>query len=243
MTTLVLAWHGDPDLKQRTVERMREHAAADQFIRGTYIEPNDQKWEGCLHGCLVAEDIAADRGQTVPELIADIDEGASIDWHTETQNRYGIPTAVGDLLDRLYEALYTPPGEVAVRILDAIPPGADLSHLRDRLLLDLLTDPTHGAPDDQHRQAVAGLLLRRLAGDEPTSREWRAAHDSAAAAGQRQTAFVADDAIHSDRVSPVAASNAARGAPDWKEWWDGWWLTQVLHHLAAAPVPTQTGDR
>ncbi len=49
MTTMT-AYHGDPQLKTRTVAEMAAHRAADQLIAGTYWDPTEHK--GCAVGCM-----------------------------------------------------------------------------------------------------------------------------------------------------------------------------------------------
>jgi hypothetical protein len=260
-TTTVLAWHGDPQLKADAVERMREHAAADRLIRGAYVDHDGDAttWRGCLHGCLTAETIAAERGISVADLIEDPD----VWWHVESERLWGIPRQLGALLDRLYEALDEPPGEVAVGMLEAIPVGADLTVAADRLMLDVLVDPEHGvwrhtAEGSRQREAVervAQLYRRRLAGDEPPEAEWRDAAADADAAAYAYAAYAAyaaadaayaaaadaADAAYADAAAADAAyaAYAAADADAAADWWR-WRHQQLLTHIHTAPTPEAT---
>lgn len=140
----VLAWHGDPDLKENTILRMKDHAKQDRFIRGVFVTTpglieeslflseetlegmgSIKDWGGCLHGCLAAENLAAEAGMPVS---AWIEEHGVPRWHQATERFFGIPAELGLELDHLYEKTKDiPPAEVAVQLLEAIPVGADLN--------------------------------------------------------------------------------------------------------------------
>lgn len=126
-----LAWLSDPELKRRTVRRMREHAEADRLIRRSYVTKVDdeRRWTGCFHGCLVVEDVARERGaaDVVNLVLHRVIDDIVVDWHAETEERYGIPRDLGCMLDLIYEASERPPGELAVKLLEAVPVGADLT--------------------------------------------------------------------------------------------------------------------
>lgn len=146
MTEKILAWHSDPDLKENTLLRMKDHAEQDRFIRGLFVTTPDlleehwtltngelmgagaiKDWGGCLHGCLTAENLAAEAGMSVT---AWIEEHGAPRWHQATQRFFGIPAVLGRGLDYLYEQTKdVPPAEVAVQLLEAIPVGADLSRV------------------------------------------------------------------------------------------------------------------
>ena len=132
----IRAWHNDPKLKEQTLARMREHAHQDRLLRGFYVayagcswltEDQDvQDWAGCLHGCLTAENLAAEANMSLVTWLESTNQNL-VDWHQETERFFGINVYVGMELDDLYEESGDPPAEVAIRILEAIPVGADLS--------------------------------------------------------------------------------------------------------------------
>lgn len=239
----IIAWHGDAALKAAAVARMREHAAADRLIRGDYLDLDGEQpgeWRGCLHGCLTAERVAAERGVPVAHLHL-----AGVDWHAESERLWGIPRPLGVVLDRAYERSVRPAGELAVDILEAIPVGVDLGQVVDRLMLDLLDDPDHGvwlhtvlgSAQQEAVDRVAALHRRRIAGNEPTREEWAAA-EVAAWAAARGAAWAAWAA---------GGAGGAAGAAAWAAWdawtaaeteWQGWWEQRILHHLTTAPLRT-----
>jgi hypothetical protein len=156
MTTTILAWHSDPALKEQAVTRMRAHAAADRLIRASYLRAGahyDFDWRGCLHGCLVAEDIAAERGISVPAL-----KEGSISWLEETEYRWGIPVNVGVDIEYVYEKSALEPGPIAVSILEAIPVGADLGAIQ--ALTHHVVNLAHGGvlSDDQAHKEMLRVL-------------------------------------------------------------------------------------
>lgn len=254
MTTPVLAWHGDPQLKAAAVELMREHRRLDDLVQGSYAEYDsnaDRGYRGCFHGCLTTEALAKQRNETVEDLLTMGDRHA-IDWHDETERIFGIPREVGKLLDRLFESL--PPsdcGAFAVATVEAIPPGADLTRVIDHLAYDILTDSESGAPAMLQPGSeaaklladVAALFKRRIDGDEPARAEWEDAAGRArelAAETDRYTwagdavAFVRAVTTQGGSVSPddIDEEGAAACHGDAIEWL----AAQTIQHLAEAPV-------
>lgn len=130
----VLAWHGDPDLKENTILRMKDHAEQDRFIRGTYMALEGEydeltsEWGGCLHGCLTAENLAVEKKVSMVEFY--LRHEPDVNWHAETQRFFGIDQSIGSALDHAYEKEWdTPSADVAIQLLEAIPVGADLDNI------------------------------------------------------------------------------------------------------------------
>lgn len=130
MADKVLAWHGDPKLKERTIARMETHAEADRFMQGAYVsvDATGKDWKGCLHGCLAVEDVMRERSWTLRDLDS---QYGRVDWHLQTERLLGIPARVGSILDHLYEESEGAYADLAIDILEAIPVGADLSGIID----------------------------------------------------------------------------------------------------------------
>lgn len=121
----VLAWLGDPDLKTRTVARMKEHRAEDAFLQGDYQrmvwddKTGDSVFRGCAIGCLLSEKTSLD------QLAA----GANL--HELTAKTFGLTIDLAWAIDHIFEDQpnFDSAGDFAVAIVEAIPVGADLSGL------------------------------------------------------------------------------------------------------------------
>jgi hypothetical protein len=199
----MLAYLNDPALKATMKTSLRAHKRHDDFIRGTYWAPDLGK--GCAVGCsLEALGVPADqrgRHDLYPEML-------------------GIPEQIAKLIDNLFENLPDPDYKSwPVRIMDAIPVGADLSHVVDEWLLWLLIDKRHGviqhAETDRQRKVirdVADLYVRRLADDEPTRNEWSTAADAYAYATAATAAYAATAASAYAADADAADAYAAAGA-------------------------------
>jgi hypothetical protein len=236
------AWHGDPALRDAQIARMREHVAADRLIAGSYISTTDdgRGWIGCAHGCLTGEALVAERNLTSPARLR-LDGS---DWWAEGERLWGIPAPVGALIDRIFESLPADDRPLFVTgALEAMAAGADLSLVTDRVLLDLLADPEHGATrrtaeGGAQRAAmdrVAGLFVLRLAGDEPSHEVWVDARKAADAAD----AYAWDAAAAASYAASAAYAYAAYDAYDAADAASGHWpwvAARLLHHLSTAPV-------
>jgi hypothetical protein len=166
------AFHNDPQVKTKYLERVRTHRALDQLIKGIYW----QGGRGCAIGCTI-------HGYR----------------HNRYEDELGIPTVLAHLEDVLFENL---PYAVAMnwpeRFLSVIEPGANLSLVFPQFLFWLLADSEHGVirfSEERTRLAieqVATLLRRRLSGDNPTTEEWRdAAANALATANDHATSYLA----------------------------------------------------
>jgi hypothetical protein len=196
----MLAYLNDPTLKATMMTSLRDHKRHDDFVRGKYWDADLGK--GCAVGCsLESIGVPADqrgRHALYPELL-------------------GIPEQIAKLIDSLFENLPDPDYKSwPVRIMDAIPVGADLSHVPAEWLLWLLIDKRHGviqyATTDRQRKIirdVADLYVRRLAGDEPTRDEWSIYATANAAAAYAANAANAANANASAANAAYATYAAA----------------------------------
>jgi len=158
-TTLPPAYHGEVSQKRATLKQLREHRRLDQIVQGTYWIGNGDG-RGCCVGCLTHDPSGG---------------------HSLFPDRWGIPVNIAYLMDDLFESL---PEEEAkdwpMRIMGAIPIGADLSRTWDRWAAWMLRDlaPIAGA-NAGVVEVMAHLFEREAGGDEPTTTEWdRAARDA-----------------------------------------------------------------
>jgi len=116
---MLQAFRNDPAVKEYYLARIREHAAHDEIIKGTYW----QKGKGCAVGCTIHSSS-----------------------HSHYETCLGIPTAIAWMQDSIFENL--PNADAMVfpeAFLLAIPVGADLSLVMPRMMLWLMSDNTYGA--------------------------------------------------------------------------------------------------
>ena len=142
--TPLLAWHGDPDLKEQVMAKMKQHRVQDEFIQGNYQILDAETasgYKGCALGCTlelrpsyisVGDTEWGDNAVIPPEL----------GWHQEVQSQYGIDRRVAHLIDTVFEAQedYREAGDFAVAVIEAIPIGADLQFIHPLFIGKLYDD-------------------------------------------------------------------------------------------------------
>ena len=238
MTTLTktAAWHGDPALKDEVLTRLREHRAADAIIQGLYQQYDPGlavQYRGCAIGCT----LPLQETNPVPGRHEVAGPGAG--WHAEVERLYGIPRPVAHLIDRIFEGLPTDEaGDFAVAVIEAVPVGADLSMVSSRLMLDILADDEYGVlqrtrDGSKARTAVEtviGLYRRQLAGDEPSTEEWKKAAAAATAAATAATAAAAYAAAAYAADAATYATYATYAADARPSHWR-WTADRLIHHL------------
>ena len=188
------AYHNDPRIKAMYLARVEAHRVADQIEKGYYW----QKGKGCAVGCTIH----------------------SSD-HATYETELGIPMSLAYLEDRLFE-MQSNAAAMAwpEQFLQAIPVGADLSHVADHLMLWLMeyVTPFANARALPVIQRVQSLYERKVRGAMPTPDEWRAAYASANAAAAASADASADaaavDAAAYAAYAAYAYANAAAYAAD-----------------------------
>ena len=135
----LLAWFGDPALKERVVLKMKEHRARDEIQRGfyqsftryvdgkavdnwSYLDEYGVLPEGFSHlGCAL--------GCTLPGVDEATYHSPGFSWRGQVEKEYGIDRRVADLIDDLFENQpgFQEAAQFAVDVIEAIPVGADLS--------------------------------------------------------------------------------------------------------------------
>lgn len=129
-----LAWFGDPELKERIVQKLKQHRAADQFVHGHYQttlllsdDLQDRYWKGCALGCMLPFGVVPE-GSGNPDV-----------WHRLVAVTFGLTEDVATVIDNCFEGQdnFALAGNFAVAVVEAIPVGADLS------LLELCTEYVH----------------------------------------------------------------------------------------------------
>jgi hypothetical protein len=182
-TTPLLAFHGNPKIKAKYLNRVKAHQKADEIVKGQYW----QDGKGCAVGCTIHSSN-----------------------HRAYETELGIPLALARLEDSIFEGL---PNELAKewpsKFLSAIELGADLSFVWPKFALWLLTDPQNGvlrhAKERSTKgaiQQVAELYIRWLNDDKPIGVGWEAAANAANAA----------NAAYATANAAAYAANAANAA-------------------------------
>src|SRR5271155_5008344 len=138
------AFHGDPAIKAKYVNRVLAHAAADEIIHGTYWE----RGKGCAVGCTIHSD-----------------------KHGDYETELGVPHMLAKLEDRIFEGMANGDSkEFPGRFLEAIQPGADLSRVGWFFLHWLLTEELAGRKDPRvakEIKACPAVLIPLTKGEPP----------------------------------------------------------------------------
>lgn len=218
MNSTLRAYHGNPAIKEEIITRMKAHRAADKIAQRTYGETDgDGKRRACLVGCAV--------GGARHYLFPDV---------------FGVPELLAHLSDAVFEGLpFEQAVELPVAFFEAIPVGADLSHVADQVAVWILSRVRPMAFIDGQAaiDAVAALLNRRIAGEEIQQSEFEAVANAANAAAN------AANAARAAAWAADAAANAAYAA-SWATDKDFWLAArdEFLRLLANAPVVADGGE-
>jgi len=153
------AFHNDPLTKEEYTNRLKDHYAADEIIKGTYWENG----KGCAVGCTVHS-------------------GKHLAFETEL----GISQVLAKLEDEIFEEL---PNKLAkefpLQFLSAINVGADLSKVWNYFAIWLLTDAKYGilqhVENKKVIQDIADAYLEDIT-TPVTVERWKELRDSAASA-------------------------------------------------------------
>jgi len=145
-TKSLIAYHGDPAIKEKYIARMQAHMDADELIQGVGFEKN-----GITRGCAV---------------------GCTLDRydHLGFETELGIPSILARLEDRIFEGLSVEDSKgFPISFLRAIPAGADLSNVYKKFFIWMLIDAADGVIKFAKKEAtklaitnVANLLAKSL---------------------------------------------------------------------------------
>ncbi len=199
----MIAFHGQQEIKNLYLSRVRAHAAADEIIKGCYWENG----KGCAVGCTIHGDS-----------------------HHAYEKELGIPVQIAYLEDTLFENLTNGDAkQFPEKFLSAIPVGANLSHIIPKFFVWLLLDPERGVirfadprvepairqVADYHQKILDGFWKDA---ESAARSAWSAAESAArsarsAARSARSTAWSARSAAWSAAESAAwSARSAARSA-------------------------------
>ncbi len=158
----MLAYHGDPALQQRTIDRLHALQQTNQWVHRP-IHWNGQA--GSLVGSLLQSE--------------DLDR-----WEAEL----GLPKWLALVIDAMIA--WNPKDGLpwGIRLLQGIQPGMSMDTTGSRCLLELLAGERHGlkglkaaAALSEAMEAVVALHRARLAGEEVSNAQWRQARRMAVA--------------------------------------------------------------
>ena len=198
-STQLLAFHGDPVIKQKYVRRVQAHRKADELIKGKYWENG----KGCAVGCTI--------------------HGSD---HAAYEYKLGIPRILARLEDSIFEFL--PNGKAQQwpeQFLDSIRVGADLSLVWPKFAVWLLTDAKNGvlqfAKNERSRNAIQAVAdaYTKVIESKGQGIDWQklravAAADAAVAAAYAAVAAADTAAAYADTAAADAADAAAAYAAD-----------------------------
>jgi len=228
----LLAFHNDPILRARTIDKAEWHRDQDNFVQGHYWSNG----KGCAVGCLLQDP-----------------DGA----HHRYEAEFGIPEALAHLEERIFEGMSVEQSKAwPLRFLNAIPCGADLSMVSTRVLIRILQDlkfDRAGYPDvAKSVDDTIALLQRRVEGEDVEAELLKASARAAEAAWVAWVAWAAGAAGAAEAAWAAEAAEAAGAARAARAAWAAGaaeaarakfyedaanWLTE---ELAAAPIPTDT---
>lgn len=154
------AFHNDPEIKKKYLDRITAHAAADEIIKGKYWENG----KGCAVGCTIH----------------------SSD-HASYETELGIPQVLAGLEDGIFEDLKNDLAKTwPLRFLEAISVGADLSNIWPKFAHWMILDEKYGviqfAKSDESKatiQRIGDLYKLKAAGSEVSIEDWKLAADAA----------------------------------------------------------------
>jgi hypothetical protein len=188
----MLAYHNDPTVKAKYLDRIRLHARAVEIIHGKYWEHG----KGCAVGCTI--------------------HGSK---HSLYESLLGIPQMLARLEDRLFEGLQNGRSKAfPEQFLLAAKVGADLSRVGWKFLHWLLTEELASRDDPRVSAQIkrcAHVLVPLTKGEPVNAVEARnaaAANAYAAANAADAAAYAAANAADAAAYAADAAANAANDA-------------------------------
>lgn len=140
----LIAYHGDPKLKETVLAKIAMHRAADTLAQGAYVhdplESSLGKTTYCAVGCLL-EDPAG--------------------GHARYKTEFGIPTILAYLEDSIFESLDEAHAKSwPEQFMGAISPGADLSMVWANFAIWLMADPSYGITKLSYARDIEAICKR-----------------------------------------------------------------------------------
>jgi hypothetical protein len=187
------AFHNDEKVKQKYLNRILAHQAADEIIKGKYWENG----KGCAVGCTIHSN-----------------------KHSAYETELGVPEWLAILEDRIFEGLPNNEAKVFPALfLESINIGADLNKIKIPMLIFIVESARASTKNKRALAAIDGVLveLRKDVLDLDALKKARDAADAAAASysAARSAAAVAaaySAASAARSAAAVAAYSAAYAA-------------------------------
>jgi hypothetical protein len=189
------AFHNDPELKQKYLDRVLAHQKADEIIKGRYWENG----KGCAVGCTIHSDD-----------------------HSAYETELGVPKWLALLEDRIFEGLPNNEAKAFPALfLDAINVGADLEKIKIQMLIFIVESARASTKNKRSLAAIDGVLveLRKDVLDLDALKKARAAAayaayaaDAAAYSAYAAAAVYAADAAYAAYAAYAAVADAASAA-------------------------------
>ena len=203
---IMIAFHGDAQLKRDLLMEVADHRLHDQIIKGTYGQGSNGDWKGCAVACSI-HSLNRKNGR----------KRYDTSDHSAFEPLAGVPRQLAHLQDYIFERLPEPKHiDWPERFWAAIQPGADLSLVAPRFVHWLLSDLLPKVKNKQTRESfdiVIGLYRRWIDADKPSETEWSEAYRIAGSDGP-PAGYAADAARDAARYAAryAAADDACYAA-------------------------------
>ena len=203
---IMIAFHGDAQLKRDLPMEVADHRLHDQIIKGTYGQGSNGDWKGCAVACSI-HSLNRKNGR----------KRYDTSDHSAFEPLAGVPRQLAHLQDYIFERLPEPKHiDWPERFWAAIQPGADLSLVAPRFVHWLLSDLLPKVKNKQTRESfdiVIGLYRRWIDADKPSETEWSEAYRIAGSDGP-PAGYAADAARDAARYAAryAAADDACYAA-------------------------------
>lgn len=109
MSRKLVAYHNDPALKERVMEKIAQHRRADEIRQGHYYLKMGERLKVCAVGCLLHDPSGG---------------------HERYESEFGIPEELAYIEDRIFESMHITNAKAwPERFMGAIFPGTDLTNV------------------------------------------------------------------------------------------------------------------
>jgi hypothetical protein len=191
----MLSFHNKPELKEFYLQRVKNHHAADEIIKGKYWEAG----KGCAVGCTVHSSS-----------------------HSAYETDLGIPRIIARLQDRIFEGMSNDKAkDFPVQFIENTPIGVDLNNVWRKFLSWLLIDEQEGVIRHAKTEAVrvsilnVGNLLDKSTVEHVTAEQFKEVRKHAAAAyAAYAAAYAAYAAAYAAYAAAYAYADAAYAYAD-----------------------------